>query len=131
MADKRLSEKFDALSNAKESAKGHQVVVWWLVSSWSGSGWRGWGHGVLLHGDVGMQVNLCGLDAFVSEPERDDGDADSGGQQPHREGVACLRTPRVRCLPCRDWVGAAQGAGPPLQRQGLLRNRYATTCGCP
>ena len=45
--------------------------------------------------------------------------------------VTCLRTPRVRCFPCCDWVGAAQGAGPPLQRQGLLRNRYATTCGRP
>src|SRR6185295_8711264 len=66
---------------------GHQVVVWWLVSSWSGSGWRGSGHGVLLHGHVGMQVNLCGLDTFVSGPERDDGDVDSGGQQPHRGGV--------------------------------------------
>ena len=34
-----------------------------------------------------VQVDLGGLDAFVAEPERDDGDVDADGEQAHRAGV--------------------------------------------
>jgi len=49
--------------------------------------------------------------------------AGPSAQQPGRIGVPSVRTRRVQSLSCRDWTGAAQGVGPPLQRQGLLRNR--------
>ena len=74
----------------------------------------------------GGSSNSCGDRAV--QPERR-----SEPQHPRASGhtSAFLRTPRVRYLSCRDWVGATQGARPLLQRQGLLRNRYATTCGRP
>ena len=42
----------------------------------------------LLESEVGVQIHLCGLDALMPEPERDDCGVDAGVQESHRGGVA-------------------------------------------
>ena len=49
-----------------------------------GGGGRGAGEGSFFDGEVGVQVDLGRLDAFVAEPERDDGDVDAGVSKPWR-----------------------------------------------
>ena len=43
---------------------------------------------VLLEGEVGVEVDLGGLDALVAEPEGDDAGVDAGVEESHRGGVA-------------------------------------------
>ena len=45
------------------------------------------GEGAFLDREVGVQVDLGGLDAFVAELERDHGDVDTAVQQLHYRGV--------------------------------------------
>jgi len=42
---------------------------------------------LFLERHVGVEVDLCGLDLLVAEPERDDWRVDAGVQQSHRGGV--------------------------------------------
>ena len=50
-------------------------------------GGRGSGECLFLEFEVGVQVDLGGVDADVAEPERDDAGVDAGVQEPHRGGV--------------------------------------------
>ena len=63
-------------------AVGRLVSAWLRPFGRSGSGER-----LLLQFEVGVQVDLCGVDADVAEPERDHAGVDAGVQQPHRGGV--------------------------------------------
>lgn len=44
--------------------------------------------GAFLQGEVGMDIDVGRVDAFVSEPQRDDGGVDPGVQQSHGGGMA-------------------------------------------
>ena len=50
-------------------------------------GWPRSGQGALLDRQIGMQVDLGGLDVFVSKPERDHRGVDAGVQQSHCRGM--------------------------------------------
>ena len=78
-------------------------------------GRRGAGERSFFEREVGVEVDLGGLDLLVAEPERDDGGVDAGVQERHRGGVpqhvrrdrlvvqrrAALRRRVVACLASR------------------------------
>jgi hypothetical protein len=72
-------------------------------------GWSGSGECLLLQLHVGVQVDLGGLDADVSEPERDDAGVDAGVQQPHRGGVS--QHVRGDRLAAQGWAGCCGVVG--------------------
>jgi hypothetical protein len=61
--------------------------VGWAVAAWLGAWWGGAVDRALFEGEVGVQVDLRRLVAFVAEPERDRGGVDRGLQQPDGGGV--------------------------------------------
>ena len=78
----------------RDESVGCLVSGWWPLVE-RGNAFEG----SLLEFQVGMQVDLRGLDARVPEPERDAGGVDAGVQEAHRAGVP----QRVRrdVLPCQ------------------------------
>ncbi len=70
--------------------------------------------------EVGVEVDLGGVDLLVAEPERDDGGVDAGVQQPHGGGVA----QRVRRdVSCRAAMGSARRRWRCAWRAGARRRR--------
>lgn len=67
---------------------------------------------LLLHGKVGFEIHVCGLNAFMSEPERNGGDVDPCLQQMHGGRVANDMR--------RDGFGGEAGAGRDRTLDGLL-----------
>src|SRR6266496_3824583 len=65
-----------------------EECVWGVVAVWGGVWGCGSGEGFLFEGHVGVQVDAGGGRAFVTEPERDDGDVDAGEEEFHRGGVS-------------------------------------------
>ena len=49
---------------------------------------RGAGQRAFLQGEVGVEIDLGCLDAFVAKPESDDGGVTASLQQVHRAGMA-------------------------------------------
>jgi hypothetical protein len=52
-----------------------------------GVGWLGSRQGALFEGEVGVQVDLGGVDPLMPEAQGDDGGVDAGVQDLHRGGV--------------------------------------------
>src|SRR6266545_7372955 len=75
---------FEWLQTLEELQK---LVGGGLVSARRGGRWSGPVQGLLLEGEVGVQVDLRGGRRLVAEPESDDGGVDAGVQQAHRRGV--------------------------------------------
>lgn len=50
-----------------------------------------WSDRLLLDGDVGVQVDLNGVEVFVTKPERDDGRVAAGVQPAHRGDAGAAR----------------------------------------
>lgn len=44
--------------------------VWWSVTAKIRVDWRGPGEGLLLEGEVGVEVNLSGFHLLMTQPER-------------------------------------------------------------
>jgi hypothetical protein len=56
--------------------EGHERIGW-LVAAGCGPGRGDPGDGALLLGHVRVQIDLCGSELLVAEPEGDDGDVDA------------------------------------------------------
>jgi hypothetical protein len=65
-----------------------QQRVGWPIAARRGLGRIHAGDGAFLLRHVGVQVDRCGGDLLVAEPEGDDRDVDAGLQQPHRGGMS-------------------------------------------
>ena len=75
-----------ALSEAVE--EGEELVVGPVAAGRVGSWWGGAGDRLFFDFEVGVHVDLGGLDAFMAEPQSDGGEVDTGVQERHRAGVA-------------------------------------------
>ena len=78
--------------------------------------------------EVGFQVNPCGGDVFVSEPQGDDGGVDAGVQEPHGKGYLYLFFEKVLVRGFFE-CGAREARGSVRLRAGVAAKVCVMVCG--